>query len=110
VSLKRWAAKRDKSEKEIIQLFELHGCWVAPLSEKGLPDLLICCHGLHGMVEIKAGYSAKLTLAQGKHFRETVPAHNLPHYVVAQPADVPAILSQLRRHYASLSPGSRSNP
>ena len=41
MSLKRYAAKRDKNEREIIDALMAAGCTVQQLSLKGVPDLLV---------------------------------------------------------------------
>ena len=41
MSLRRYAAKRDKVEAEVISALLLAGCTVEQLSKKGVPDLLV---------------------------------------------------------------------
>jgi len=42
MSLQRKAAKRDATEPAIIEALVKAGCQVAPLSDRGIPDLLVC--------------------------------------------------------------------
>jgi hypothetical protein len=37
----RYAAKRDTTEAAIVQALRTYGCTVVPLSQRGIPDLLI---------------------------------------------------------------------
>jgi hypothetical protein len=63
VTLKRYAAKRDTNEREIVATLERCGCQVQPLSLSGMPDLLIAFRHRLYLVEIKTPHG-KLTNAQ----------------------------------------------
>lgn len=60
MSINRKAAKRDKNEKEIIEVLRLHGASVFQLSGKGVPDLLVSYRGKNYLLEVKSG-KGKLT-------------------------------------------------
>lgn len=57
------AAKRDGNEQTIVRTLEGIGAQVYRLSQKGLPDLLVCFNGRTILVEVKSKGGA-LTPAQ----------------------------------------------
>lgn len=63
MSVKRYAAKRDSNEREIVKVLTACGASVAKLSDKGLPDLLIGWQGRTILAETKTK-RGKLTDAQ----------------------------------------------
>ena len=63
MSLKRYAAKRDTNEREIIAMLEKCGCQVQPLSLRGMPDLLVAFRHRVYLLEIKTP-KGKPTAAQ----------------------------------------------
>lgn len=63
MSVKRYAAKRDKSEQPIIEALRAVGCSVAIMSSEGLPDLLVGFRDETFLLEVKTG-KGKLTPAQ----------------------------------------------
>lgn len=52
-SNKRWAAKRDGNEQEIVDALTKVGCTVTRLNEIGAPDLLVGRAGVNYTIEIK---------------------------------------------------------
>jgi Holliday junction resolvase len=65
----RTKAKRDKSESLIIEGLRQAGYSVYPLSQAGLPDLLVGRHGKTYLIECKSRYG-KLTAAQINFYDE----------------------------------------
>lgn len=61
--MRKYAAKRDKSEQSIIQGLQALGYSVMTISEAGKPDLLVCKDGQAWLVECKSK-GGKLTPAQ----------------------------------------------
>ena len=55
MSLKRWAAKRDESEPEIVETFLDAGCSVIKHSGPGEADLVVGHRGRTRLVEVKSG-------------------------------------------------------
>jgi hypothetical protein len=53
MSLNRYSAKRDENEKSIIDAFRDLGCYVIPLSDPGVPDLLVSINDTWHLVEVK---------------------------------------------------------
>lgn len=53
MSVKRYAAKRDKNEADIVRVLEYVGATVTPLSDKGVPDLLVGYDGENYLLEVK---------------------------------------------------------
>lgn len=64
MSLKRYAAKRDENEKDIIDALQRMGAEVYRLSASGLPDLLVGWRGINYLVEVKQN--------KGKHTAEQI--------------------------------------
>jgi len=50
---RRYAAKRDANEREIIDALTAVGCSVFQLSDKGVADLLVSRHGVNYLIEVK---------------------------------------------------------
>lgn len=65
MSLKRYAAKRDSNEREIIDALKRIGAEVIELSAKGVPDILVGFRGKNYLFEIKSD-KGKLTPDQVK--------------------------------------------
>lgn len=63
MSINRRAAKRDISEKSIIEALQAAGCTVVQISKRGVADLLVGYHGQNYLMEVKTG-KAKLTMAE----------------------------------------------
>lgn len=63
MSVKRYAAKRDSNETEIIAALHSVGASVAQISAKGLPDLLVGWRGKTFLMETKTR-RGKLTPSQ----------------------------------------------
>ena len=63
MSLHRRAAKRDDSEREVIDALEAGGATVQQLSGEGVPDLLVGVRGVAYLIEVKSGNKG-LTPAQ----------------------------------------------
>ena len=63
MSIKRYAAKRDKNEADIVRVLEYVGATVTPLSDTGCPDLLVGYDGENYLLEVK-GKRGKLTVDQ----------------------------------------------
>ena len=63
MSLKRWAAKRDQNEGEIVAALRQVGAQVEILSGKGVCDLLVLHRGRLFLLEIKTS-SGRTTAAQ----------------------------------------------
>lgn len=60
MALKRYAAKRDKNEGDIITTLRAVGATVQQISIKGCPDLLVGYHDQNFLLEVK-GAKGKLT-------------------------------------------------
>jgi hypothetical protein len=82
----RTAAKRDGNEDEIVEALEGAGYKVFPLSDEGIPDLLVgrvppshkaLTYWL--LLEVKSGPTKPLTKAQEQFFQRT---EGLPRFVV----------------------------
>jgi hypothetical protein len=83
----RTAAKRDGNEAEIVSALRSAGYSVFPMSDEGIPDLLVArvppahntrCYWL--LLEVKAiGKSTALTTAQERFWQQT---EGLPRFVV----------------------------
>lgn len=73
MSLKRYAAKRDQNEQQIIDALRAVGADVVPLSEEGVADLLVGWRGDNLMLEVKTSKGG-LTPAQ-KRFAATWRGH-----------------------------------
>lgn len=58
--MRRYAAKRDSNEKQIIEALEGVGASVTQISAKGVPDLLVGYQGATYLMETKNKYG-KLT-------------------------------------------------
>ena len=58
--MRRYAAKRDSNEKQIIEALEGIGASVTQISAKGIADLLVGYQGVTYLMEIKNKYG-KLT-------------------------------------------------
>jgi hypothetical protein len=65
MTLKRYAAKRDGNEPNIIRCLRKCGVLVQPLSLPGMPDLLVCYRGRLMLLEVKNTHG-KLNPAQRK--------------------------------------------
>ena len=65
MSLHRRAAKRDDSEREVIDTLEAGGATVQQLSGEDVPDLLVGLRGVNFLIEVKTG-NAKLKPGQAK--------------------------------------------
>lgn len=63
--MRNYAAKRDKTEKSIMQGLIALGYSVMTISEAGKPDLMVCKDGQAWLVECKSK-GGKLTPAQKK--------------------------------------------
>lgn len=63
MSIHRQAPKRDKNEAVIKQALEYAGAFVTPLSDKGVPDLLVIFRGQTYYLEVKSD-GGRLTSAQ----------------------------------------------
>jgi len=57
-SNKRYNAKRDKNEPEIVKALTRIGCSVERINEKGVPDLLVGRGGRTFLLEVKDGESS----------------------------------------------------
>lgn len=55
MTLKRFAARRDSSEKAIVEALRARGFSVQPLSGANVPDLLLGKLGVTRVVEVKTG-------------------------------------------------------
>lgn len=64
MSLHRLNAKRDGTERRIIQALRKVGVQVFPISGRGLPDLLLFHRGRWSVLEVKASKKSRLTDAQ----------------------------------------------
>jgi hypothetical protein len=76
----RYAARRDANEEEIVSGLRAIGCLVEPLSQRGIPDLLVGLRGRWVLLEIK-GKRGELTPAQ-RRFCAVAWAAHLPVAVV----------------------------
>lgn len=54
MSCKRYAAKRDSNENEIVDALKACGATVQKLSEKNVPDLLVGFRNKNFLIEIKS--------------------------------------------------------
>lgn len=68
MTLKRFAARRDANEPEIIQALERIGVQVWQISGSGVPDLLTFRQGIWLPVEVKMP-GGELTVAQRKTYQ-----------------------------------------
>lgn len=66
MSLRRYAAKRDKNETEIVEVLRASGATVLPLSGDGIPDLAVYFRSKWHMLEVKTA-KGKLRPAQDWH-------------------------------------------
>lgn len=64
MSIHRTAARRDGNEQEIIRALRAAGYSVQQLSGKGVPDLLVGVGGVNVLLEVKDGFSARMTAAE----------------------------------------------
>lgn len=63
MSVKRYAAKRDSNEAEIVAVLKAAGASVVQLSQEGVTDLLVGFNETNFLLEVKTG-TGKLTAAQ----------------------------------------------
>lgn len=63
--MKKYGAKRDENEVEIVKALRAAGASVAHLSSKGIPDLLVSFRNKLFLIEVKMP-GKKLTLEQVK--------------------------------------------
>lgn len=73
--MRSYAAKRDKTETDIVDALRSVGAVVHHISQAGLPDLLVCYREQTYLLECKSK-GGKLTPAQ-LAFMETWEGHNL---------------------------------
>lgn len=69
MTLNRYAAKRDQTETQIIEALRRIGATVYPLSDAGLPDLIVGYRQKTYLLECKSGKN-KLNERQCKFFEE----------------------------------------
>lgn len=62
--MRQYAAKRDLNEQDIIKTLRGVGATVQPLSDKGVPDLLVGFRGVNYLLEVKMPTGGKLTSHQ----------------------------------------------
>lgn len=96
MSLHRRAAKRDANESEIVKALGDIGAKVWPLSDEGIPDLLVGYRGRWILLEVKNGREG-LTDAQEVFF---LGSEGLPRHIVRT---VPEAISAV-----CLDPGKES--
>ena len=53
--MRRWGAKRDEAEAEIVAALRRVGAYVALVSQAGLPDLFVLFRGRWYALEVKTG-------------------------------------------------------
>jgi hypothetical protein len=69
MSLKRYAAKRDRNEPAIVEALRAAGATVHSVSQEGLPDLLVGFRDVTYLLEVKAPGGSR-TQAQTTFFDE----------------------------------------
>ncbi len=93
---RHYHTSRDNNEPEIIQEFRDLDCIVWCLSsstEEGIPDLLVGCMGVWGLVEVKMP-KGKLRFSQTVK-RDICQTRGLPWFLVDHIDDVPAVVAAL---------------
>lgn len=91
MSLYRANPKRDEAEKAIVDFLQKIGAWVTPLSQAGVPDLLVIYQDEVYFFEVKSDYG-KLTPAQ-KRWHLEAGARGAKVFIVKSIDDVCKILN-----------------